>query len=176
MLLASLLAVLLAGLGLTTSAGFAKEASAKKSEGKKPEEKKPKAPPRPGSAEAEGAIGYGGARVQLSPMMAPYRTPSGVTYQVVTLRLVLDVGINERPACFMAPIVHEKILMYLNKAQLQPADLVGQRKEVFEKTLLNIATATTDRGYYSGVELVDDASKPLTELDTKSQTLSAQCK
>ena len=130
--------------------------------------------PPPAQAE-EGPIGYGGAMVQLNPMMAPYRTPSGIRYQVVTLRLVLDVGVNERPAYFMAPVVHEKILFYLYKTMPQPADFVGQRREVIEKELLDLATATADRGFYSAVRLVDDSSPPLMS-DPKSQTLSTQCK
>ncbi len=107
---------------------------------------------------ADEPIGYGGAKVRLAPFMAPYRTPSGVRYQVITLQLILDAGLNEKPACFMAPIIHEKFWMYLNSALLQPADLVGQRKEVLEKKLLDIAVATTDRGYYSGVQIVDESS------------------
>jgi hypothetical protein len=129
----------------------------------------------PPPAQAEGPIGYGGAMVQLNPMMSPYRTPSGIRYQVVTLRLVLDVGVNERPACFMAPVVHEKIMFYLYKTMPQPADLVGQRRDVLEKALLDLATATTDRGFYSAVRVVDEESPPLMS-DPKSQTLSTQCK
>ena len=106
-------------------------------------------------------------------MMAPYRTPGGIRYQVVTVRMVLDVGINEKPACYMIPIVHEKFLLYFNKTMPQPEDFQGQRKDVMIKTLLDLATATTDRGFYAGVELVDETTPP---LDPKSQTLSVQCK
>lgn len=79
----------------------------------------------PALAAEEGAVGYGGAKVQLAPIMSPYRTSSGVSYQVVMVRLVLDVGVNERPACFMAPIVHEQILFHLYKTMPQPEDLRG---------------------------------------------------
>jgi hypothetical protein len=127
----------------------------------------------PTSAAEEEAVGYGGAKVQLQPIMAPYRTPSGVKYQVVTLRLVLDVGVNERPACFMIPLVHEKIVLHLYKKMLQPADLEGQRLEVFIKDMLDVATAATARGFYSGVELVGPDAPA---LDPKSQTLTSQCK
>jgi hypothetical protein len=127
----------------------------------------------PPPAPAEGPVGYGGAKVQLAPIMSPYKTPSGVRYQVVTVRMVLDVGVNERPSCFMIPVVHEKILLYLNRTQPQPADLMGQRKDVFLKDILDVATAVTSRGFYAGVELVDDTSPP---LDPKSQTLSTQCR
>ncbi len=132
------------------------------------------------AAESE-PVGYGGAKIQLSPIMAPYRTSTGVRYQVVTVRLVLDVGVNERPACFMIPVVHEKFLLYFTKALLGPADLAGQRKDVVAKTLLDLATATTDRGFYSGVEIVDDSmlargDDKATTLDPKSQTLSVQCR
>ena len=96
-------------------------------------------------------IGYGGAKVPLAPIMAPYRIGKSVRYQVVTVRMVLDVGLNERPACFMIPVVHEKILLYLYKAMPQPADLEGQRKDVFLKALLDVATDATDRGLFSGI-------------------------
>lgn len=121
----------------------------------------------------EEPIGYGGAKVQLAPIMAPYRVGNSVRYRVVIVRMVLDVGLNERPACFMIPAVHEKILLYLYKTMPVPADLQGQRKDVFTKALLDVATDATDRGYYSGVELVDETSPA---IDPKSQTLSAQCK
>jgi hypothetical protein len=112
----------------------------------------------PSFAEDAAPVGYGGSRVRLQPIMSPYRTPSGIQYQVITVQLVLDVGVNEKPACFMIPIVHEKFLMYLYKTMPQPEDLIGQRKDVFEKALLDIATATTDRGFYAGVQVVDEAS------------------
>ena len=126
-------------------------------------------------AAEEKPVGYGGAMVQLAPFMAPYRSGNRVLYHVVTLRLILDVGLNERPACFMAPVVHEKFLMYFYKNMLTPADVIGQRRDVTEKALLDLATATTDRGFYSGVKVVDEASPPLMS-DPKSQTLSTQCR
>lgn len=137
----------------------------------KPKEKK--APP-PQPKEGEAGIGYGGAKVQLQPLMSPYKGAGGrVQYQVITVRLVLDVGVNEKPACFMIPIIQEKLLLYLAKKQPRPEDLTGQRKDVFLKEILDVATAATDRGFYSGVELVDETSP---ELDPKSRTLSTQCK
>ncbi len=126
------------------------------------------------AAEEEKPIGYGGAMVELNPMMVPYKMGGRVQYHVVTLRLILDVGLNERPACFMTPVVHEKFLLYLNKTMPGPSDFVGQRRDVMEKTLLDIATDTTDRGYYSGVKVVDELSPPLMS-DPKSKTLSTQC-
>ena len=123
----------------------------------------------------EKPVGYGGAMVQLAPMMSPYRIGNQVRYQVVTLRLILDVGLNERPACFMVPVFHEKILLYLYKNMPAPADFVGQRRDVMEKALLDLATATTDRGFYSGVKVVDESS-PSLMTDPKSQTLSTQCR
>lgn len=124
---------------------------------------------------AEEPVGYGGAKVQLAPIMSPYRTPSGVRYQVVTLRLVLDVGVNERPACFMVPVVHEKFMFYLYNKMPQPADFQGQRAEVMIKELLDLATRTTTRGFYSGVELVREGEDK-SQMDPKSQTLSTQCR
>lgn len=129
---------------------------------------------QPDAAAEEKPVGYGGAMVQLAPMMAPYRLPGeGVRYQVVTFRLVLDVGLNERAACFMAPVVHEKFLLYLAKKMPTPEDFQGQRKDVMLEDLLNVATATTTRGMYSGVQLVDETSPA---MDPKSQTLSTQCR
>jgi hypothetical protein len=128
----------------------------------------------PTRAAEEQPVGYGGAKVQLAPFMAPYRVPGqAVRYTVVVLRLVLDVGLNERAACFMAPIVHEKFLLYLYKKMPQPEDFQGQRKDVMLEELLKVATAATTRGMYSAIELVDETSPP---LDPKSQTLSTQCK
>lgn len=129
----------------------------------------------PAYAAEDEPVGYGGAKVQLQPFMSPYRTPSGVRYQVMTLRLILDVGVNERPACFMVPVVHEKLMLHLYKTMPQPADLQGQRLEVFIKDLLDVATATTARGFYSGVELVQDGDDK-SKMDPKSQTLTSQCK
>lgn len=133
------------------------------------------------AAEPAPAVGYGGVKIQLSPIMAPYRTSAGIRYQVVTIRLVLDMGINERPACFMVPVVHEKFLLYFYQAMLTPADFAGQRRDVVAKTLLDLATAATDRGYFSGIEIVDDSAltrndKTPSTLDPRSQTLSTQCK
>lgn len=125
-------------------------------------------------AAEEKPVGYGGAKVQFAPMMAPYRVPGGgVRYQVITLRITLDVGLNEKPACFMIPIVHEKYLLYFAKIMPTPEDFQGQRKDVMMENLLKIATETTDRGFYAGVELVDETTPP---MDPKSQTLSTQCK
>lgn len=134
------------------------------------------------AAESENAVGYGGARVQLMPFMVPYRTPSGTQYQVVTLQLVLDVGVMERAGCFMAPIVHEKLLLYLHKLKPTPADFQGQRLDVIKQELLNVALSATDRGVYSAVNVVDEAllqvkdEKTGTHMDPKSTTLTSQCK
>jgi len=125
-------------------------------------------------AAEEEPVGYGGAKVQLAPLMAPYRAPgAGVRYQVVSVRLVLDVGLNERAACFMAPVIHEKFLMYFYKIMPKPEDFQGQRRDVMLEELLKVATAATTRGIYSGIEFVDETSPP---MDPKSQTLSTQCR
>ena len=135
-----------------------------------------------GGGGGENAIGYGGARVQLMPFMVPYKTSSGLQYQVVTLQLVLDVGVMERAGCFMAPIVHEKLLLYLHKLKPVPADFQGQRLEVIQKEMLDVATAATDRGVYSAVNFVYETmlqmkdDKTGTHMDPKSTTLTSQCK
>lgn len=144
-----------------------------------------------GGAAEEDAVGYGGAKIQMMPMMAPIRVGKETRYHVLTLRLVLAPNPEtERPACFMVPVIHEKILLYLDKAKLQEADFSGQRLEVLAEKLLEVATATTDRGYFTSVEFLDDQSmlpvttknkdgvevKSNTSLDPRSATLSSQCK
>lgn len=139
------------------------------------------------------AVGYGGAYVQLKPLMIPVVASNGaVSYDAMTLRLVLDAGERERVACFSAPIVHEKILMYLYGAKVSPADLVGKRKEVLEKALLDVAIASTAKNYYSAVKIVDQAqlqleakvaasgkakaaATPEEQMENKSKTMTNQC-
>lgn len=156
--------------------------------GKKDEKKKEaKTAPKPKKEEG-GKVGYGIAIVQMSPMMAPYRTPAGVRYELLTVRISLGPNDSERPACCMIPIVHEKMLLYLNAAHLQATDFVGQRKEVLENALLDVAIKATDKSLYTKVKLVD-ANAPATApgenvivgsddpaLEPRSATLSAQCK
>lgn len=121
-------------------------------------------------------IGYGGPRVELQPFLVPTRTPDGrMMNEVLTVRLVLDAGEKQRQGCFMAPIVHERFLMYLYKANLTSADFVGQRRDVLMKNLLEVAIKATTKGYYSGVEAVDDSSPPLMQ-DPISLSMSKQCK
>lgn len=143
--------------------------------------------------EKSAAVGYGGAYVQLKPLMAPVWAADGsVTYEAVTLRLVLDVGERERFACFSAPIVHEKILMYFYSNKLTAADLVAKRKEVLEKTLLDVAIGATAKNYYSAVKIIDQgqlqleakvaasgkakaAGTPEEQMENKSKTMTNQC-
>jgi hypothetical protein len=138
------------------------------------------------AAAAPGAVGYGGVKIQMTPIMAPYRTSRGVQYHVLTIRLVLAPNpATERPACFMVPIIHEKFLMYLYDAKLQAADFSGQRLEVLAQRLLDVAIATTDRSYFTAVEFLDDqtmlpnpggSKASVSSLDQRSQTLSTQCR
>ena len=121
---------------------------------------------------ADGApVGYGGKKVQLNPMMAPYRTSAGLRYEVLMLRVVFDTGVRERPACFALPIVHDRLVRYLYKANLTGADFVGLRREVLQKNLFDVAIQTVGRGYYSGLEIVDPATEdmnPRTAAQAKS--------
>ena len=126
--------------------------------------------------EGEGALGYNGPRVQLTPIMAPYHTSSGVQYEVLTVRLRLPEG-NERPGCWLIPIVHERMLMYLYDANLTRADFQGQRREVLRENLFKTVIDATDRSIYTELTLVDgnsDLISPAT--DPRSATLSTQCK
>jgi hypothetical protein len=144
------------------------------------------------ASSGDNPVGYGGAKIQMMPMMAPYKAGRDTRYHVLTMRLVLAPNPEtERPACFMVPILHEKILLYLHKANLQQADFSGQRLDVLrEKILEEVAIANTDRGYFTDVEFLDDQSmlptttkgkdgvevKSTTTLDPRSATLSSQCK
>ena len=139
----------------------------------------------PAGGADEGAVGYGGAKIQMMPIMAPYRVGKSMRYHPLTLRLVLAPNPEtERPACFMVPILHEKILMFLHKANLQQADFTGQRLDVLREKILAVAIANTDRSYFTGIEFLDDQSmlptpgdtKTATSLDPRSSTLSSQCK
>jgi hypothetical protein len=126
-------------------------------------------------AQEKEGIGYGGTKVQLHPMMVPARDKTGdYRYEVLMVRLILDVGANERPGCFAAPIVHEHLLMYLYGAKLTHADLVGARLQVLQTTLLNEAIKVTAKGFYSGVEIVTEDTPPIT--DPKSMTMTNQCR
>ncbi|MDX2142217.1 MAG: hypothetical protein SFV19_02575 [Rhodospirillaceae bacterium] len=146
-----------------------------------------------GAEDDEGEpVGYGGAKVQMQNFMVPTHSPKGqVRFEVLTLRLVLDAGPRERAACFSVPIVHEKMLMFLYDAKLSPTDLVGQRKDILAKRLLEVAINATAKGYYSGVEIVDESTLALEAklamapkasadakdlLDNKSKTLTSQCR
>ncbi len=168
----------------------------KKAEGKPAEKKEPpKKKPAPKKEEGEGKVGYSTTVIQLMPMMAPYRTSSGVRYELLSVRLELPPDDNprsaelQRGACFMIPIVHEKMLLFLSKAKLQEADFHDQRREVLAKRLLDVATDTTDRSMFTGLKLVDATAPPLKEvgsdaqivdsdppLSQRSQTLTAECK
>ena len=128
------------------------------------------------AAEDEGPIGYTGSRIQLTPIMAPYMTPAGPQYEVLTIRLRLPEG-DERPGCWLIPIVHEKILMYLYDAKLKRADFQGQRRDVLVENLFKTVIDATDRSVYVALTLVDSNSDPISpETDPRSATLSTQCK
>ncbi len=132
--------------------------------------------PALGAEENEGGIGYTGYRIQLTPIMAPYMTPNGLRYEVLTVRLRLPEG-SERPGCWMIPIVHEKILMYLYDANLTQADFQGQRRDVLTKNMFDAVIRASDRSLYTGLTLVDANSEPITpETDPRSATLSTQCR
>lgn len=133
------------------------------------------------AAEDEGPIGYTGDRIQLTPIMAPYKTSTGLGYEVLTIRLRLPTSDSDqgdpRTGCWLIPIVHEKILMYLYDANLKQADFRGQRREVLAENLFKAVIRATDRGLYTGLTLVDGNSEPITPAtDPRSATLTNQCK
>jgi hypothetical protein len=146
-------------------------------------------------AQEKDGVGYGGAHVQLKPLMVPIRFPGGqIRFEALIVRLTLDVGARERPACFSIPIVHEKLLLYLYGAGLTQADTIGPRRGVLTNKILEVAIASTAKGYYSAAEIVDQstlelemkqanvkkdsssgASTPKEQLENKSKTLTIQC-
>ena len=128
------------------------------------------------AAEDEGAIGYTGPRIQLAPFLAPYVTPAGPQYEVLTIRLRLPEGV-ERPGCWLVPIVHEKILMYLYDAKLKRADFQGERREALRENIFKVVIKARDRSVYTNLTFVDSNSDPISqETDPRSATLSTQCK
>jgi hypothetical protein len=122
--------------------------------------------------EDTGKVGYSEDKIRLKGMMVPIRLGGSTNYEVITVQLALAPGETARPACWMVPIVHEKMLMYLAAAHLEKADFEGERRQVLAKNLFNVAVQATDRGYYTGAELVDEATPP---LEGTSKTLSGQC-
>ncbi len=118
-------------------------------------------------------VGYGGAEVQMKPFMVPYRTIDGtIRYEVLMVRLTLDTGPRERPACFSVPIVHDRMIRFFYKSKLTAADFVGERRKLLEEKLFEVAVAATAKGFYSGAEILGDDPEP---MEPKSQTLSTQC-
>jgi hypothetical protein len=126
------------------------------------------------------AIGYGGPRIQLHPIMTPYHTSKGTLYQPVTIRLIIPEALDgssgtelQRAACYAIPIVHEHLLFFLHRAQLTSLDFLGQRREVLANGLLKTVIEKVGPGLYAGLELVDDDTPPLSPT---SRTLSTQCR
>jgi hypothetical protein len=126
-------------------------------------------------------IGYGGPRIQLHPIMVPYRTPKGIHYEPLTVRLVLpgsdksdDQGTKrQRIACYSIPMVHEHLLFFLYRAGLSSRDFVGPRRKILAERLLKAVTEKVGSGIYADIELVDLDSAPLSPT---SRTLSTQCR
>jgi len=124
-------------------------------------------------------IGYGGPRIQLHPIMVPYRGAAGVYYAPVTIRLVLredgekNVTARQRSACYSAPLIHEKFLIFLHGAGLRAGDLTGRNAEVVTGQLHEVAERAVGPGILAGVEFVEVSSPPLSPI---SRTLSTQCR
>ena len=164
------IAIIAAALALLF-AGVADAASSKTKGVKTPGYKAPKEMQdykKPG----QDKVGYSEDKIRLKGMMVPIKAGAGTNYEVITVQLALAPGETARPACWMIPVIHEKMLMYLARAHLEKADFEGQRRQVLAKNLLDVAVKATDRGYYTGAELVDETTPA---LDDKSTTLSQQC-
>jgi len=128
-------------------------------------------------------IGYDGPRIQLHPIMTPYRSSAGIRYEPLVIRLVLPSvdaeGLpttgspRQRATCFSIPYVHEALLMHVHGAGLRSEDFRGPRRELLAKNLLDAAVKKVGPGYFAALELADVDSPPLTPT---SQTLSTQCR
>lgn len=119
----------------------------------------------PAFAAEKDAVGYGGKKVQMMPIMAPYRTSEGIRYQVLNIRLALDKGPKEHPACFSIPIVHDKFVRYLYQANLTQDDFDGERRQVLQQKLFEVAVATVGRGFYTGAQILGNSPE---EMDPQS--------
>jgi len=118
-------------------------------------------------------VGYGGAIVQMTPFVTPYRDRGHVHYKPLLIRLVLDAGPNGHAACFVVPMLHDRMLQYLYKANLTIDDFSDERSRDLAKALFDVAIETVGKGYYTDVQIVGPDTPP---LDGKSQTLSVQCR
>ena len=129
-------------------------------------------------------IGYGGPHLRLLPIMVPYHSSAGVRYQPLLLEVEVATGgtgdpkldtkgdLREKQACFILPLVHEKILEWLFKANLTSADFSGEKRDVLEKNLFDTVIAFVGKGFYTKLTILSDDSPP---LEPKSETLSKQC-
>lgn len=116
--------------------------------------------------------------------MAPYHTSTGVLYQPLLIDVEVASGgsgdpkldtkgdLREKQACFILPLVHEKLLEYIFQANLTSADFSGEQRDVLEKNLFDTVIAFVGKGFYTKLTLLNDDSPP---LDPKSETLSTQC-
>src|SRR5438128_2579610 len=95
---------------------------------------------------AEGApVGYGGKKVQMMPIMAPYQTSAGTHYEVLTVRVTFATsnnGAKDKPACFAIPLIQDAFVRYLYRAKLTSEDFVAERRDVLAHKLFDIAVDT----------------------------------
>ena len=76
-------------------------------------------------------------------------------------------------ACFSLPYVHDRFVSYLYGANLEHRDFQVEHRKILEDKLLEVAVKTVGKRYYTGLELADSMSPP---LSSRSQTLSKQCR
>ena len=72
------------------------------------------------------------------------------------------------------PIVHDRIVRYLYKAKLTPADFSGERRDVLAKNLFDVAVNTVGRGYYTALEIADPNTDDLNPKTTAKAKESAE--
>ena len=130
------------------------------------------------------SIVAGGPHLRLLPIMAPYHSSGGILYQPLMIEVEVTSGgsgdpkldtkgdLREKQACFILPLVHEKILEYIFQANLTSADFSGEQKDVLEKNLFDTVIAFVGKGFYTRLTILSDDAPP---LDPKSETLSKQC-
>jgi hypothetical protein len=150
-------------------------ASGKKAEGHKAEK----------GGEKGGALSSEGPHLRLSPMMAPYQTSAGIAYQPLMIevevigaagegeKLDTEGNLRQKQACFIIPLIHDKLLEYLFKANLTSADFYGERRDVLQKNMFDALIAYVGKGFFVKLTLLGDNPPP---LEPASQTLSVQCR
>ena len=115
---------------------------------------------------------YIGRYIQLDPIMVPFQTRRGIRYEVITVRLVIGANSTAHYACFVAPMLHEKVMFFLWDRGMTSQDFSEDKRSSLGTEILDFVKDETDERYYSAVELVGGYE----EIDEDSEGLSDLCK